>query len=109
MVSKVDSRAGRLLTQLRQIVREVDDRVLALASPEACAEWEGLVRRLPSDGALGRGAPPLSEDELGCLLQKATRFREILRARHGTGVRVSAATGWPPRIVTDPSAVTSTR
>ena len=79
MVYESTSGSKGVLRQLRDIVREVDDRVLARASAEARAEWEGLVQRLPSEADLGHRVVRVSEDELGRLLEKALRFREILR------------------------------
>jgi hypothetical protein len=70
--------AERVLRELRDLVQAVDDRVLAPASLEARAEWEGLVQRLPSIADADRGLVGISEDELGRLLQKATRFLAIL-------------------------------
>jgi len=78
MAYEPTSTAARLLGQLRDVVQAVDDSVLAPASLEARAEWQGLVQRLSSDGDAGRGRAGISEDELGQLLQKATRFRDIL-------------------------------
>jgi len=72
--------SARVLRQLRDVVQAVDDRVLAPASLEARAEWEGLVKRLPSDADASLGLAGISEDELGRLLQKAIRFLEILRS-----------------------------
>src|SRR5260221_9273844 len=70
--------AARLLGQLRDVVQAVDDSVLAPASLEARAEWQGLVQRLSSDGEAGRGRAGISQDEPGQLPQKATRVPGIL-------------------------------
>ncbi|HUE26909.1 MAG TPA: hypothetical protein VMP89_09060 [Solirubrobacteraceae bacterium] len=78
MTYEITSTAARLLGQLRDVVQTVDDSVLAPASVEARAEWQGLVQRLSSDTDAVRGLAGISEDELGQLLQKATRFRDIL-------------------------------
>jgi hypothetical protein len=78
MAYEITSTAARLLGQLRDVVHAVDDSVLAPASVEARAEWRGLVQRLSSDADAGRSLAGTSEDELGRLLQKATRFRDIL-------------------------------
>jgi len=55
MAYEITSTAARLLGQLRDVVQAVDDSVLAPASVEARAEWQGLVRRLSSDADAGRG------------------------------------------------------
>lgn len=78
MAYETTSTAARLLGLLWEVVKAVDDNVLAPASVEARAEWQGLVQRLSSDADAGRGLAGISEDELGQLLQKATRFRDIL-------------------------------
>jgi hypothetical protein len=79
MAHKITSAgAERVLRELRDLVQAVDDRVLAPASLEARAEWEGLVQRLPSNADADHGLAGVSEDELGRLLQKATRFLAIL-------------------------------
>ena len=77
MVHQVSEAFERLVRELRTVVHEVDDSVLAPVSVAARTEWADLVRRLPLQADFWNSSARISEDELRRLLEKAVRFRKI--------------------------------
>jgi hypothetical protein len=88
MMYVVTARSERLLQDLLGLAKELDAAVLARASAPARDEWSELLLRLPTEADLRRGVVALAEDELGRLLGKALRFRQILRAPEAPAVPV---------------------
>jgi hypothetical protein len=74
---KVTRRTHEVVRQLNTLVSEIVPH-LQHASPAACAEWDRLRARWPSEEHLGQGTVGLSEDDLEATLAKVRRFREIL-------------------------------
>lgn len=64
-----------LQDELEEAVTAIDADLLALASPEAKAEWEMVRAKCQERSA----APPLVDGELALLVPKIRRFGEILR------------------------------
>jgi hypothetical protein len=72
-------RTERLRNEIEHVASQIDDELLALASPEAREEW----RSARSMWRGGLGAPRLVEDELAVVLGKVRRFGDILRDMRG--------------------------
>jgi hypothetical protein len=77
------TRTLELTTELRALAQEIDARLLPHASAAAQAEWFALRSAWPDDGDVRRGARDISEVELGWVVGKVRRFRQILRGLAG--------------------------
>jgi hypothetical protein len=72
-------RTQELMKELRELAGEIDARLLPRASVAAQAEWFALRRVWPDDVAIVDGARGISDEELGWMVGKVRRFRQILR------------------------------
>jgi hypothetical protein len=87
---KTTTRTEALVRRLAELAHDVDDEQLAVASPEARAEWANVCGRRPTEAEIRSGFVYLSEDELELLIGKVLRFKAIL-ARLQTRRRPLAA------------------
>jgi hypothetical protein len=72
-------RSERIRDQIEHLASEIDDDLLALASPEAREEWASALAQWRG----GVGGPKLVADELDVALGKVRRFGAILRDMKG--------------------------
>lgn len=75
---RTTTRTGPLVRRLAELAQDLDDEQLAVASPEARAEWANVCARRPTAAEIRSGFIHLSEDELQLLIGKVLRFKAIL-------------------------------
>jgi hypothetical protein len=82
-----------LVIEGESLAKEIDDALIAYASPDARMEWAALRARWPS--AVGQHHTPAiaaEEDDLAIIVGKVRRFRAIL-GRGAASAAVSADPG----------------
>jgi hypothetical protein len=72
-------RSEQIRDQIERVAAQIDEDLLALASPEAREEWASA-RTLWRGGV---GAPKLVAEDLAVVLTKVRRFGDILRDMRG--------------------------
>ena len=75
---KATPRTEALVRRLVELTHEIDDQQLAVASPEARAEWAKVCGRAPTAAEIRSGFVCLSEEELELIIGKVLRFKAIL-------------------------------
>ena len=75
---KTTTRTEALVRRLAELTHDIDDEQLAVASPEARAEWANVCGRWPTTAELRSGFICLSEEELELTIGKVLRFKGIL-------------------------------
>jgi hypothetical protein len=68
----------RLTTESEALAREIDDGLIAYASPDARMEWDALRARWPWSGQRRLSADAALDDEPEIVIVKLRRFRAIL-------------------------------
>jgi hypothetical protein len=67
-----------LTTESEALAREIEDRLIAYASPDARMEWDALRARWPWPGQRRASADTSSDDEPAVVILKVRRFKAIL-------------------------------
>ena len=75
---KTTTRTEALVRRLAELTREIDDEQLAVASPEARAEWANVCGRRPTVAEIRSGFICLSDQDLELMIEKVLRFKAIL-------------------------------
>jgi hypothetical protein len=75
---KTTTRTEALVRRLAELTHDIDDEQLAVASPEARAEWALVCGRWPTAAEIRSGFICLSDDELELMIGKVLRFKDIL-------------------------------
>jgi hypothetical protein len=68
----------RLTTESEALAREIEDRLIAYASPDARLEWDALRARWPWSGPRRPSIDASSDDEPEIVIGKVRRFKAIL-------------------------------
>jgi hypothetical protein len=68
----------RLTTESETLAREIEDRLIAYASPDARLEWDALRARWPWSGRRRPSTEASLDDEPGIVIGKVRRFKAIL-------------------------------
>jgi hypothetical protein len=75
---RTTTRTESLVRKLRDLAREIDDRLLAVASLDARGEWRVLRATWPTATDVRSGVIGLTDDELDAMIGKVQRFKSIL-------------------------------
>jgi hypothetical protein len=75
---KTTTRMEALVRRLAELTHDIDDDQLAVASPEARAEWANVCGRWSVAAEPCSGFVSISEDELELMIGKVLRFKAIL-------------------------------
>jgi hypothetical protein len=79
MENSSKTHAEHLVIEAESLARDIDDGLLAYASPDARMEWAALRARWPWASSLHPSSPISSKDEdLAVIVGKVRRFRAIL-------------------------------
>jgi hypothetical protein len=68
----------RLCTESEALAREIEDRLISYASPDARMEWDALRARWPWSGQRRPSIDASPDDEPEIVIVKVRRFRAIL-------------------------------
>jgi hypothetical protein len=68
----------RLTTESEALAREIEDRLIAYASPDARMEWDALRARWPWSGQRHPPVDASPDDEPEVVIGKVRRFKAIL-------------------------------
>jgi hypothetical protein len=77
-MSEQPSENLRLTTESEALAREIEDRLIAYASPDARMEWDALRARWPWSGQRRQSVDASPDDEPEIVIGKVRRFKAIL-------------------------------
>ncbi|HEX4404983.1 MAG TPA: hypothetical protein VH560_09155 [Polyangia bacterium] len=87
-MNELPSENVRLTTESETLVREIEDRLLTYASPDARREWDALRARWPWSRQRRSSIEASPDDEPEVVIGKVRRFKAILGSlseRQSTG------------------------
>jgi hypothetical protein len=77
-MNEVPTENVRLTTESEALAREIEDRLITFASPDARLEWDALRARWPWSGQRRPSVDASSDDEPEIVIVKVRRFKAIL-------------------------------
>jgi hypothetical protein len=75
---QTSSEEFRMSAESEALARDIEDGLLAFASPDARLEWDALRARWPWSGQRRPGGDASSDDEPSVVIVKVRRFKAIL-------------------------------